>query len=324
MRTRPHPTVDRRRRPRLGRRPVFVGGCPRSGTTLLGAMLGVGPDRVTVPESLFKFALLAEAEAGTVATARAHDLLAADRRFALWRVPPPARAPGRRRVAAVLDELVGAFSHRSGKPDATVWIDHTPGNIRFVGTLLDLYPEARFVNLVRDGRGVAASVLPLDWGPNRMADAAGWWATHVAMGLAAAATYGPDRVLTVRFEDLLAAPEETLTALCHSLDLPYDPAMLSRREYDVDAYTVTEHSRVAEVPDASRSRAWQQDLTVRQLEEFEYRTGELARYLGYPLLVGPGARPPPRADRLADFVVDVARRGVVDRVRRQRSERRPW
>ncbi len=306
-------------------RPVFIGGCPRSGTTLLGAMLGVGPDRLAVPESMFKFALLAQTDEGRISLTAARRVLSADPRFDLWRVPVPPRDGSTERpsLAVLLDGLVAAFARRVEKPEASIWIDHTPGNIRHASSLLALYPDARIINIVRDGRGVAASVLPLDWGPNRMADAAPWWASHVAMGLALAERYGEERVCTVRFEELVSAPETTLPRLCRFIDTPYDPRMISLREYAVDDYTVTDHSRVSSIPDPSRSRAWMESLSARQLEEFEYLTGELAEYLGYPLLVGPGATLPPRTDRLASFLTDVARRGLVDRLRRRRSEQRP-
>lgn len=306
------------------RTPVFIGGCPRSGTTLLGAMLGVGPNLVTVPESLFKFELLARSAQGQITAQAVQDVLGSNRRFAMWRVPVPVPDADELDVTDVLDEVVDDFARRVDKPAATHWLDHTPGNIRHAHSLLDLYPDARIINLVRDGRGVAASVLPLDWGPNRMAEAAPWWATHVAMGLALAGARGPQRVRTVRYEDLVRDPAATLEGLCSFLDITYDEAMISRRDYEIDAYTVTRHQLVRDLPDPSRAEAWREELTTEQVEEFEYRTGELSSYLGYPVVTGPGARPPPRADRLASFLVDVARRGVVDRVRRRRSERAPW
>ena len=36
-------------------RPVFIGGCGRSGSTMLGAMLGTHPDCLTTPEATFFF-----------------------------------------------------------------------------------------------------------------------------------------------------------------------------------------------------------------------------------------------------------------------------
>ncbi len=306
-------------------RPVFVGGCPRSGTTLLGAMLGVGPTRITVPEAMFKFRLLAAAKDGRMTAADAVATLQGAPRFDLWRVPVPRvdeLAPDLE-IRALLSGLARDFGRRTGKPDADVWIDHTPGNIRFAGSLARLFPDAKFINIVRDGRGVAASVLGLDWGPNRIEEAATWWGTHVALGLAAERLLGPQLMRTVRFEDLLADPEHTLRELCSFLGTPYDEEMITRRDYKVASYTVTDHVLVSGPPDSSRSEAWRSKLTAGQIEEFEYRTGELAQYLGYPAFVGSGARPSPRGERFRRFVSDVARRGVIDPVRRRASERRP-
>lgn len=307
-------------------RPVFVGGCPRSGTTLLGAMLGVGPTRLTVPEAWFKMRLLAMAAPdGTVDRVAATRLLRTDPRFALWRVAldadPP---PGRVDAAALVDQLVLAFGARTGKPAPTTFVDHSPSNVRHARSLAQAFPDARFVHLVRDGRAVMASVLPLDWGPNRATEAAAWWATHVAMGLAAERDLGPQRVRLVRFEDLVSSPNETLADLCGWLGLDFDPAMVATRDYAVADYTVTRHERVARPPDPARVDAWRTTLRPHQVEDFEYVTWELSAHLGYDLVHGAAARLAPRHVRLVEFARDVARRGVVDRVRRRRSARRPY
>lgn len=308
-------------------RPVFIGGCPRSGTTLLGAMLGVGPRLLTVPEAWFKMRLLAHVDAaGLVDTRTALDGLRRDDRFALWRVPLPSDDGVPRMVPArdLLTWLVLRFGARSDKPTPAVWVDHSPSNVRHALTLAQVFPEARFIHLVRDGRAVAASVLPLDWGPNRASEAASWWGTHVAMGLAAERRLGSERVRLVRFEDLVARPADVLEDVCDWLDVPFDARMLDRRDYHVSAYTVTQHDRVPQAPDPARIDAWRTDLAPRQVEDFEYVTWELSAYLGYELVHGARARIAPRHVRLGEFVEDVARRGVLDRVRRRRSARQPY
>ncbi len=310
--------------PLKGPRPVLVGGCPRSGTTLLGAMLGVGADRVTVPESLFKFRLLrALSPDGELDVAAARGLLSADERFGLWQVPLPSLpdGPARVRYEALVTGLVLRFAEGVGKPQPAVWIDHTPGNVSYASSMARLFPDAKLVHVVRDGRAVAASVLPLDWGPNTAAEAAKWWAGHVATGLAAERRF-PGRVLGVRFEDLLADPEATLRAVCDFVGTPYDPAMVGTRDYRALAYTVTEHRLVDEGPDPRRADAWRERLTDGQVGTVEHLTGELLDLLGYRMEYGPRARLGSRAERLVAFTVDMARRASLDRLRRALTRRR--
>lgn len=304
-------------------RPVFIGGCPRSGTTLLAAMLGVGGDRLTIPEAVFKLRWLSQGGDDSVELPRVLAQLERDRGFQSWRValPAPGDAPPRARLADLLQALVLDFGATAGKPAPHLWIDHTPGNIRHTIALAAAFPEAQFINLVRDVRAVAASILPLDWGPNTVWEAGPWWATHVALGLAAERRL-PGRVHTVRFEDLVTRPRPVLEEVCRFLGTDFSGAMLGHREYAAMAYSPTAHHLVDAPPDPGRVDAWRQRLTPGQVEELEYRTGDLLALLGYSLEHGPAARPRPRRVRWADTARDVARRAVLDRARRRRRVRR--
>src|SRR3954467_11184607 len=161
--------------------PVFIGGCSRSGTTLLGAMLGYGPGAVAVPEAEFKWNLWSSGAVTDrgVHRDRAKRLLDADPKFGMWGVEAPTRLPEPATFESLLTHLVCDHAHAAGKPRPRRWTDHTPGNVRFFGTLHRHFSQARFVHLVRDGRAVAASVIPLDWGPNDAVEAATYWSTQL-------------------------------------------------------------------------------------------------------------------------------------------------
>jgi hypothetical protein len=304
---------------------VFVGGCSRSGTTLLGAMLGVGPAAVTVPEAEFKWQLFqdagpagaepAKARLDTAALARR---LRGDRMFRLWDVDLPSNDRSTITYRELLDGLVSSYAARVGKPDAEVWIDHTPGNIRYGMTLHRTFPAARFLHLVRDGRAVAASVLPLDWGPNSAGESGTYWATQLAAGFALETALGPEVVMRVRYEDLVREPGRTLASVCEFLDMPFRDDMVQARDYRVGAYEKDQQRLVAGPPQPSRIDAWREDLTMRQIRDFERATGELLEYLGYPLVLGAAARRPSRTQRLVTMVASNGRRWTVDKVRFRR------
>lgn len=298
-------------------RPILVGGCSRSGTTLLGAMLGWGDGRLTVPEADFKWELFAAGAAhGTMVDLhRAAEVLARDKKFALWEVAP--RSGAACTFAELMDGLVADHAQVRGASARVAWIDHSPGNIRFVPTLHRLLPSARFVHVVRDGRSVAASVMPLDWGPNTPVEAARHWGLHVAAGLAAERALGPKVVHTVRYEDLVVEPERTLQDICAFAGIDYDDRMVDERDYRLPAYTATQHALVERRPDASRVDAWQQDLRPDQVRAFERMTGELLDLLGYPTVYGMRAGRQPAVEHYREATVSAARRIVVDRARRR-------
>lgn len=279
-------------------RPLFVGGCERSGTTMLGAMLGAHSLCVCVPESNFIEQLLAGGAFDPDAVeprAVLASIVAHERYRVLWKLPlDPAEvdpAEVGSTFADVLAWLVRAYARRLGKPDAPVWVDQTPSNFKRGLTMLRMFPDARFVHIVRDGRGVAASVLPLDWGPNDIIRAAEFWLARCAVGLAAESHFGPERVLRIRYEDLLTQPETALRRIASFAGLDYEPAMVQGSGYSPTRYNERQHRLVGQPPDQSRAQSWHQSLTPRQVEIFESVAGEFLEMLGYRPEYGIRARP---------------------------------
>lgn len=181
----------------------FVVGAARSGTTLLTRLLSAHPrihlhhERRVLELAGVAGALLRTGGRG-VDPHPPRDVLARD------------LARGRSYAEAVL---------RAGAPEGTVWFgDKYPPYAGQVPTLAAVWPEARFIHIVRDGRGVVASWLhtwPRDHAWRRsarvppVADIAASWSRAVDAADAAGARLGPERFLAFRYDDLLDDPVTT-------------------------------------------------------------------------------------------------------------------
>ena len=229
-------------------RPVFVGGTGRSGTTIVARLLGAHPALHMIPIEVrfiveagglcdvvasgasvreFRRRMLGrwfrrEARDGT--SRGLHKLVDRERLEAELRVferglrSDPWQAGGNL-VHRLLDPLAVATGARG-------WIEMTPPNARVAPALLRLFPDMQLVHSVRDGRDVACSVTPLIWGPNDADEALDWWAEQLEQAFAACGSLPPDRVLTVRMEDLVVHEREREYArLLAFLGLDDDPAM---------------------------------------------------------------------------------------------------
>lgn len=128
-------------------------------------------------------------------------------------------------------DLLWPVAGRRGKPGLVEMSSH---NVRAAQTLLRLFPEARFIHALRDGRDSAASVAGKTWGPRRVGAAIGWWADRLRAieegfrGSADGAEYSipADRFLVVLLEDLVGYQREpTYANLLGFLGLDDEAAM---------------------------------------------------------------------------------------------------
>lgn len=308
-------------------RVAFIGGAPRSGTTLLGSILGSHPSVVATPESAFKtdvFRDLQKSPAELDSQAFA-AYLRGHRDFKTWDALLDlggfGHGVGQSAVAAVVERAVMCYARSVDKGAAEVWVDHTPHNPKFAVTLNELFPGCKMVLVVRDGRAVANSSVPLRWGPNTVFHAAAVWGIHTAYALAAEEALGSARTHRIRFEDLVSDPHGVLPELCNFLGLDFDPVMLEGKDYVVPMAHRKLHPLVGQAPSAARADAWQHSLLARDIEIFEAATGELLSMLGYENQYGALARPANRRERLRFLAVEAAFQHVVNPYRVWRQKR---
>lgn len=262
--------------------PIFIGACPRSGTTFLGDRLGALTGGRVTPEAQFKSSVLHALEADDPAGAVAH--LESDWVYRMWQERPQKAALLAAGTAAEFFEKL-VFPNGVESADAPFWIDHTPINFNDLVPLRAAFPNARFVNLVRDGRAVFASVRKLTWGPNNPIDAAIWWQSRVAPGLAASLLM-PEHCITVRYEDLVRGDLCEWTRLMQFVTSDASRTVSaqeleSQSKFDLPDFTRYQHELVGGKLVAGRAEAWRREAPARLIEIFEANAGALMDSLGY-------------------------------------------
>jgi sulfotransferase family protein len=284
----------------LVRQPIFVGGCARSGTTMLGAILGEHSSAVCIPESLFKRDLLnlwAREPDATWDDIRRTMQKSPSGFIALFEDIPQVSGPLEKALAGYLDWYVEQFERKRNLKPVAKWVDHTPHNIELAEWLLRAYPSARFIHIVRDGRAVAASLKKVDWGPKTVYYSADEWIARVGGGLAAE-DYFRERIMRVHYEDLVRKPERTVRTLCDFLGWPFEQEMIEKQGFAVAAAYKAQHLLVGQYPDKLRIDAWKQALSSREVEVFEAYAGAMLGYLGYERNYPIAARPLSRTGRV--------------------------
>ena len=220
--------------------PVFVVGGPRSGTTLLSAMLAAHSAFDCGPETHFlsRWSRLSRGERERIldpadwperATAYVGSLslgkqpihpmygLSQEEVRAWLAVRPPS-------LAAMLESLTAQRALRNGAPR---WVEKTPRHLEVPELITETWPGARIVRIVRDPRDAAVSLTKVPFGtPSLLTNLS----VLARMNEAAADFYRQSPLaLTVRYEDLVAAPERELHRICDFVGVEYEPAMIADR-----------------------------------------------------------------------------------------------
>ncbi|MCP3460836.1 sulfotransferase [Bradyrhizobium sp. CCGUVB23] len=293
--------------------PVLLGGENRSGTTLLSVVLDSHADLVVGPEIDF----LEPPNLGPHILGATDMLAASDSRVsgttksaidAFWydgaHFVVQCQRFGlnfddvRKLVTKVMDETAGDIisfadrcrlineigEFRKVRTGARRWGLKLQRKITQIDVFAQLWPDAHFVHIVRDGRDLAASHLKTvpDWGYRTVAEAAHGWLEVVSRPHLLAP---PARYLEVRYEDLVTRPRPSLMQILDHLQLPWDEAVLRHAEHKHALFERPHGHPAAESAGkplhAGRLGRYRQDLTLTEVAEFErIAGGELAR-LGY-------------------------------------------
>lgn len=306
-------------------RPVFIVGCPRSGTTLLQLMVHAHPRIGIPPETRHLLPLyLRHAEFGDLRqlanrTAVAESILA-ERRFKDLKLDRDqvrtAIEQGPPTIGSALGIVFQEYARKFGKPR---WGDKRPLYINHLGAILEMFPDAQFVHIIRDGRACVASLKRMPWWDGGSISAMSRWVQAMYIGGRARATLRPDQYHEISYEKLVADPRPQLEALCRFLGEPFAESMLSPSEV---AHTVPKRKKhhantrgeVSQAPVA----AWQDELEEWEVAVFEVVARKWLKRHGYQLVSSPTKAPP---IPLAKAMWNVVRRRA-DVARKQQNERR--
>jgi hypothetical protein len=274
--------------------PFFVVGCPRSGTTVVRLMLDAHSRLSIPPESNFIIDVGLDPRLGGWSVGEMLGRVLENPNFEFFDLDPGLTARyvtelEPRCFADVARTVFALYAVSRGKRR---WGDKTPSHVFYMRRLGRMFPDARFLHVVRDGRDVTASLASMNWGPQALLPSAFWWECALAAARSAAGGLGPERYLEFRLEDLIADPQSSVKEICAFLDELFEEQMLT---YYEDAGSRIPRSHADFHPNISRPvtrslRRWTDGLTDQQVKAVETRLRSELERLGY--------EPPPALDPL--------------------------
>jgi hypothetical protein len=272
-------------------RPIFIVGCPRSGTTLLSVILDrhsavavppethfaadVWPAAFTVPANRNRMEILsAEAVKAVLDQTPLRDLeLEPAAVFLRLHGAPVTPA---RLLKSVLEE----YAALRRKP---LVAEKTPGHELYVEQLAAWFPNARFVWIVRDGRAVVQSQRRMHWIHEPVWQLCLHWRRSAIHALRFDAVH-PGKIFRVQYEDLLRDPPRVLQPLHRFLDLSLEPQQLKPNGESavIPAYENGWKKKATQPIDIARCEAWRNEVTRSELFIMSCIMGRHLRMFGYP------------------------------------------
>lgn len=239
--------------------PTFLVGAERSGTTLFRLLVDSHPE-VTCIEGL-DYVISAVTADGSYPDLDSYEAYLATETVYSTSGFQIDKQLGT--FEAVVDDFLSQRMAAAGKPKVAALLHNG------FAQALALWPEARFIHIVRDPRAVALSTVPFEWGGHPYLGIHKWieeereWNDVVA-------DLAPNRWLEIRFEDLVTNPDSELKRVCDFLDV----------EFSSDMYSYAAETDY-EKPIAAKADEWRSIISDNEIQMVEARVGELLAQRGY-------------------------------------------
>ncbi len=274
----------------------FLTYANRSGSTVFARRLAMrAPSLLVIPEFRLPGMLLAYGDASVrrMSTTKLHQLLSLDTQLYeslmlgpqdVWDVAQDNAGAG---IRAVLEDIARRYGTSVGNPSTVVLIKGS-GALRYPKSIKALFPEARFLDIVRDGRAVVNSMLrtPVLWhdeelmGRNDVYHCAGQWSDFLGHTKRLAAELP---FLELRYEHLLTDETELLKRVCSFLDIEFAREPQTSPAFEVSEREQRIHPLLMEELSLDRETAWKNELPRWQGLAIEARIGRSLNRYGYGL-----------------------------------------
>ncbi|MCE2928428.1 MAG: sulfotransferase [Candidatus Caenarcaniphilales bacterium] len=271
-------------------KPIFIVGCPRSGTTILASLLNNHSQIASATEMHF-FNYISKQKKynwGKLDKQSLTMLLDESRIIDFC-------THGNLDKNTLLDALLAAPS-TDKKTIFTIlannfiasknkfrFCEKTPQHLLNVEEILNIFPDAKIIYLVRDGRDTVNSLMKMPWRPQGLLNNSRFWKQYVTIGTRLQNKYSsqPQSFKTIKYEDLLTLPKQTLKEICQFIELPYEESLSKQNENVFSEWEASWKHKASEELDSTRIGAWQKELSDQDQILINWHLSKSLKALGY-------------------------------------------
>ena len=162
------------------------------------------------------------------------------------------------------------------------WGDKTPYYVLHMKTIIELFPNAQIIHLIRDGRDCALSMFARgrEFGVYNSYHAAKYWQQYVETGKEVGRTLGTGAYLDLKYEDILADQLSAMKKICAFLGEDFDHSLINFEKSSIAGKTPLLQKDVQK----DNAGKWRTKMTRTQIRVFESAAGDTLAQNGYELL----------------------------------------
>ncbi|OQY44427.1 MAG: hypothetical protein B6242_12710 [Anaerolineaceae bacterium 4572_78] len=275
----------------------FIVGRGRSGTTLFSMMLEMHPELCVATESLFLVSLYNKYSKGKWSKKRIDSFFEDIWRESWmedWNLDKPVLkekllALGDSATFSQLCDIIyREYACQRNKPTALIG-QKDPHFSFFLDRLLETFPFAKFIHVVRDCRDSILSYQKVNFDTNNPYALAYRWKAHNE-AIQAFGKDHPAQYLVIRYEDILCEPESVMRKVCQFLGIKYTPTII--QVPDKQAVIFDHLIKTTQPLDPSNKNKWQTKMDKKTLLGVEAICHHTMRHYGYSLANKPIVRVP--------------------------------
>lgn len=287
---------------------VFILGNPRSGTSLFRLMLNSHSMINATPECGFLhwwYKKYADWDLSCVTSNRLDEYISdleSSKRIEDWKMD---YAQLKEKIVqenpdnyAKLGEIVYVFYGEQKGKKAKVIADKNNYYINHFNDLNEIWPDAKYILVIRDGRDVACSYLNIEtlvtnspYKPKLSTDIktiAKEWLTNNQNVLSFLESLNNNQFMVIRYEDFVTNSELYLTKVCNFLGLNFESNMLNyyiknAKEQDEPLSSLDWKKKTLEKPDKDNIGKYKMELEKQSIEEFNTTATDLLQKFNYEI-----------------------------------------
>lgn len=273
------------------KKPFFIFGCGRSGTSLLSRMLNQHSHLAVPYEShLFNTFFPLLKYYGNLSEEKNRRRLISDILMTDvmndWKpklnITEILSSVKENSFGGIFDSILTTWASKNNK---IRWGEKTPHHVDYWDKISQKWPCAKVIHIYRDGRDVALSLKNARFGPKTIYANAYYWKNYLERVNQLKNKIEPTKFFEMSYENLLENPETELKKLCDFLGEDFEQSMLefykNKNEYKTDDQN---RQNLMKPVIKNNSEKWRTEMSKKELRVFEAISGNLLKEYGYEVI----------------------------------------